>query len=123
MKNPDNLESYKEYYSESGLWDKIASISKKAGVSLIYKALQLYYAATDPVTPWHQKAIIYGALGYLISPVDLIPDSIPIAGLIDDGKALQMAYETCSKHITPAVERNAKNRLSSWFSSSEISKL
>ncbi|MBD5239631.1 MAG: DUF1232 domain-containing protein [Bacteroidales bacterium] len=123
MKAPSNIPSYQKHYSEAGLWDKIASAGKKAGVSLIYKALQLYYAATDSNTSWEKKAIIYGALGYLILPADLIPDFIPVVGFTDDAATLTAAYEASSSSITPAVERNAKNRLSSWFSSSEISKL
>lgn len=123
MRSPTNLPSYQKHYSESGLWDKIASCGKKAGSSLIYKALQLYYAATDPATTWENKAIIWGALGYLILPTDLVPDFIPFVGYGDDAAAIAAAVEAASKSITPTVQCKAKNRMSSWFSASEISKL
>lgn len=122
MKTPSNLPSYQKHYSESSLWDKIASAGKKAGAAIIYKALQLYYAATDPKTSWDKKAIIYGALGYLILPIDLIPDFLPF-GYADDAAALAAACEACSASITPSVITRAKNKMSKWFSQSEISKL
>ena len=123
MRAPSNLPSYQKHYSESGLWEKIASVGKKAGASLIYKALQLYYAAIDPATSWEKKAIIYGALGYLILPTDLVPDFIPFVGYGDDAAALAAALEAASKSVTPTVQSNAKSRMGSWFSASEISKL
>ncbi|MBD5342080.1 MAG: DUF1232 domain-containing protein [Bacteroides sp.] len=116
------IESYQKYYSESNLWQKIASAGKKAGIKLVYEALQLYYAAVDPQTPFDKKLLIWGTLGYLILPTDLIWDFLP-GGFVDDGAALAAAYKASSSCITPVVERNAKTRLSSWFSSSEISKL
>ncbi len=123
MKTPSNIPSFGKHYSESGLWGKIASAGKKAGISVIYKALQLYYAATDSHTPWEKKALIYGALGYFILPIDLIPDVLGAMGYTDDAAVLTAAYDACASNITPTVNYNAKNKISNWFSSSDISKL
>ena len=44
----------------------------------------LYIAGRDPRTPWHAKAIALTVAAYAISPIDLIPDFIPILGYLDD---------------------------------------
>lgn len=46
--------------------------------------LALYYAYRNPDTPWMAKVLIGITIGYLLSPIDLIPDFIPIFGLLDD---------------------------------------
>lgn len=51
------------------IWDKVMSL---------WKFIQ------DPEAPWAGKAIAIGALIYLVSPIDAIPDFIPVAGLTDD---------------------------------------
>lgn len=47
-------------------------------------ALKMYYAATDADTPTWAKTTIYGALGYFISPIDVIPGITPLVGYTDD---------------------------------------
>ena len=44
----------------------------------------LYWAARDPRTPWYAKAVAACTLAYALSPIDLIPDFIPVIGYIDD---------------------------------------
>jgi uncharacterized membrane protein YkvA (DUF1232 family) len=44
----------------------------------------LYIAGRDPRTPWHAKAIALAVAVYALSPIDLIPDFIPIIGYLDD---------------------------------------
>jgi uncharacterized membrane protein YkvA (DUF1232 family) len=44
----------------------------------------LYLAGRDPRTPWHAKAVAIAVAAYAISPIDLIPDFIPILGYLDD---------------------------------------
>ena len=44
----------------------------------------LYLAARDPRTPWYAKAIASLVVAYALSPIDLIPDFIPIIGYLDD---------------------------------------
>ncbi len=47
-------------------------------------ALALWIAARDPRTPWHAKALAACVAAYAFSPIDLIPDFIPVLGLVDD---------------------------------------
>src|SRR5512146_862288 len=44
----------------------------------------LYLAVRDPRVPWYTKALAICVVGYALSPLDLIPDFIPIVGFLDD---------------------------------------
>ncbi len=44
----------------------------------------LYLASRDPRTPWYAKALVAFIIGYALSPIDLIPDFIPLVGYLDD---------------------------------------
>ena len=44
----------------------------------------LYFACRDPRTPWYAKAVGFCVIGYALSPIDLIPDPIPVIGYLDD---------------------------------------
>jgi uncharacterized membrane protein YkvA (DUF1232 family) len=44
----------------------------------------VYLAARDPRVPWYTKALALVVAGYALSPIDLIPDFIPIVGYLDD---------------------------------------
>lgn len=48
------------------------------------ETLALYLAARHPGTPWHARFVIVIVVAYALSPVDLIPDFIPVLGLVDD---------------------------------------
>ena len=44
----------------------------------------LYIAGRDPRTPWHAKTVAIAVAAYALSPIDLIPDFIPVLGYLDD---------------------------------------
>lgn len=113
----EELIRYKEHFSESEFWKKLKKIATKVGVKGVYYALVLFYTLTDPDTPKKYKAVIAGALGYLILPVDLIPDFIPFAGLADDWAALVAAVAFVATSITPEIKARARVKLLSWFPS------
>ena len=111
---------YKDKFSESGFVEKISRVAKRAGVKLVYAALILYYTLESPNISLRDKAYIVGALGYLISPLDLVPDAIPIAGLGDDLAVLLYVLQRVWIDVPDDVKEKAKARLSSWFDDDEI---
>lgn len=84
-------EKYGKQYSEKSFWSKLGKHAKDAGKKVIYSGLVLYYTLENPNIPMKAKATIYGALGYLISPIDAIPDFVPIVGYSDDLGVLGVA--------------------------------
>ncbi len=112
---PEELTKYQKHFSESDFWLKLRTLAKKAGVKLTYYALTLYYTLTDPNTPTKYKAVIAGALGYMILPLDLVPDFLPFAGLADDWAALIAAVTYVASAITPAIKARAREKTEEWF--------
>ena len=111
---------YKDKFSQKGFVEKIARIAKRAGVKLVYAALILYYTLESPNVSLKDKAIIIGALGYLISPLDVVPDAIPIAGLTDDLGVLIYVLQLVWGDVSDEVKERAKSKLSAWFDGDEI---
>lgn len=111
----ENYLNYQKHYSEKGLISKLGSTAKKAGLKVVYAALLLYYVLDDPNVTMADKAKIYGALGYFILPVDLIPDFVPMAGYGDDFTALMWALHSVWKNVTPEMKQRARRKLSTWF--------
>jgi len=112
--------AYKDRFSNSGFVEKISRIAKRAGVKLVYAALILYYTLENPKVSIKDKAIIIGALGYLISPIDVMPDAIPIAGLSDDLAVLIYVLNRVWGDVSEEVKAKAKAKLSQWFDDDEI---
>ncbi len=57
---------------------------KKRARELRTQTYTLYLASRDRRTPWYAKALMIAIVGYAISPVDLIPDFVPVLGYLDD---------------------------------------
>ena len=122
MELPDFM-SYANKFSQSEFAEKIARIAKRAGAKLVYAALILYYTLQSDKVSKSDKAIIIGALGYMISPLDVIPDAIPIAGLTDDLAVLLYVLKKVWTGIDPEIVAQAKEKLSRWFDDDEIAEI
>jgi len=122
MELPDFM-SYANKFSQSEFAEKIARIAKRAGAKLVYAALILYYTLQSDKVSKADKAIIIGALGYMISPLDVIPDAIPIAGLTDDLAVLLYVLKKVWTGIDPEIMEQAKSKLSRWFDEDEIAEM
>ena len=122
MELPDFM-SYANKFSQSEFAEKIARIAKRAGAKLVYAALILYYTLHSDKVSKADKAIIIGALGYMISPLDVIPDAIPIAGLTDDLAVLLYVLKKVWTGIDPEIVEQAKSKLSRWFDEEEIAEI
>ena len=122
MELPDFM-SYANKFSQTEFAEKIARIAKRAGAKLVYAALILYYTLQSDKVSKADKAIIIGALGYMISPLDVIPDAIPIAGLTDDLAVLLYVLKKVWTGIDPEIVEQAKSKLSRWFDEDEIAEM
>ena len=122
MELPDFM-SYANKFSQTEFAEKIARIAKRAGAKLVYAALILYYTLQSDKVSKADKAIIIGALGYMISPLDVIPDAIPIAGLTDDLAVLLYVLKKVWTGIDPEIVDQAKSKLSRWFDEEEIEEI
>ncbi|MCV3209938.1 YkvA family protein [Mesorhizobium sp. YC-39] len=63
----------------------------------------VYLAADDPRTPWYAKALALLVAGYALSPIDLIPDFIPLLGYLDDAIIVPLGILAVVKMIPPEV--------------------
>jgi uncharacterized membrane protein YkvA (DUF1232 family) len=89
------------------------------GSKLVYNVLILYYVMMSPGVPLHIKASIVGALAYVIVPVDLIPDFIPVAGYTDDMAAIVSAVGMVADLITPDIKRKAADKVRDIFGTTD----
>jgi uncharacterized membrane protein YkvA (DUF1232 family) len=61
----------------------LASLKRRVE-DLKRETFALYLATRDPRTPWYAKAFVAVVVAYAVSPIDLIPDFIPVLGVLDD---------------------------------------
>jgi uncharacterized membrane protein YkvA (DUF1232 family) len=72
--------------------------------------IALGLAARDPRTPWYAKAIVVACVAYALSPVDVIPDFIPVIGLIDDLVFIPLALAIAVRFIPEDVLADCRGR-------------
>lgn len=113
--NNDKFNKYKNAYNEQNLISKISKFAKKAGLNTTYYVLLLYNMLISKAISIADKAIVVGALGYFISPFDIIPDFIIGTGFVDDASTLVLALTAVANSITPAIKKIAKKELHKWF--------
>ena len=113
---PVIIEKSQVQYSEQGLREKLGKVARRAGLKVVYAVLLLYYALNSPSISTKDKSIIYGALGYFILPLDLLPDVLPVVGFTDDLSAILLALHAIWKNITPEVKAMAAAKASEIFS-------
>jgi uncharacterized membrane protein YkvA (DUF1232 family) len=63
----------------------------------------IYLAARDPRVPWYAKVLAFAVAGYALSPIDLIPDFIPVVGYLDDIIVVPLGIALVVKLIPPDV--------------------
>ena len=85
---------------------------KARAKSLKGEVYAIYLAARDPRTPWYAKAMIAFIVAYALSPIDLIPDFIPVLGYLDDLLLLPMGIYLALKLIPEEVLIDARCRAS-----------
>ena len=93
----------------------ILKILIKAGRSIAKPALEVLEMAIDPLTPTNVRISLIASLAYLIMPLDLLPDFMPVVGFSDDFVALTAVLSIWSKYMTPAIRIRAEEKLNKLF--------
>lgn len=85
---------------------------KEKAKQLKTEVYALYLAFRDPRVPWYAKALMGLIIGYAISPIDLIPDFIPVLGQIDDliivPAGISIAIKMIPKDVMEECRQKAK---------------
>ena len=77
----------------------------------------VFLCMRHPQTPWYAKALAFATVAYALSPVDLIPDFIPVLGFLDDVLLLPMMVALCVRLIPkPVLEESREKAASLWQS-------
>jgi uncharacterized membrane protein YkvA (DUF1232 family) len=95
-------------------WPLVARIKTWAR-ALKRESIALWFAARDPRTPWTAKALALFTVGYALSPIDLIPDFIPVLGFLDDAILLPGLIWLTLRLVPPAVIADARLRADAWI--------
>ncbi len=87
---------------------------------LKFDTYALYLASKDPRVPWYLKALIALVVGYLFSPIDLIPDFIPFLGYLDDlilaPLAIGLIFRLLPDHLLAEYRQTARQHFDSEIS-------
>lgn len=67
------------------------------------QSLTLYLVARHPGTPWYAKAVAAGTAAYAFSPIDLIPDFVPVLGYLDDLVLIPLGIAVAVRLVPAAV--------------------
>ena len=117
------LQKYEQHYNDSSFLDKVTKYGKLIGINALYKAVQLWFVLQKPDVPASTKAVIMGALGYLIAPLDFLPDLMPVLGYTDDFVAITFALIKVQGYIDEEGERKSKNILAKIYGEEAVSML
>ena len=72
--------------------------------------LALALAVRHPQTPWYAKLVVAGCVAYALTPVDLIPDAIPVVGFIDDLIFIPLAIAFAVRFVPAPVLADCRAR-------------
>lgn len=97
--------------TNENLFAKATSAIGELRNRVLYPALVLKKVMNADSTSQLDKLLVLVALGYLLSPIDVLSDFIPIAGMLDDLGLLLIGVQTVARNVTPAIEGEAKAEL------------
>ncbi|HEY3412798.1 MAG TPA: YkvA family protein [Armatimonadota bacterium] len=81
----------------------------KSAMASLKRELSFYRdIARDPRTPWHSRALLSLAIGYLLSPIDIIPDFIPVIGHLDDAVIVPLLVILAMRSVPRVVVEDCR---------------
>lgn len=83
---------------------------RKWAKDLKRQTLVVYFASRDPRTPWPVRLLAIAVAAYALSPIDLIPDFIPVLGLLDDLILLPLGLALVVRLVPPVVMHSAREQ-------------
>ena len=83
----------------------------------------LYLAARDPRVPWYAKAVAACVAAYALSPIDLIPDFIPVLGYLDDVLLVPLGIALAIRLIPPPILEEHRNTATAQAGKRPISRI
>ncbi len=103
-----DFESHEKYeegkeFVEENLWSKVEKVGKKLSFMKDIKALYNYMM--DSNVPWYRKSIVLGALIYFITPIDSVPDLIPLVGYLDDLGVITAVLKFLGSELIPYYDK------------------
>jgi len=106
----------------NGLATSISSISMSVTDTLKAWArrvkrdgVTLWFAGRHPLTPWYAKALAMFVVAYALSPIDLIPDFIPVLGFVDDALLLPGLIWLVIRLLPPEVLTECRLQADAWM--------
>ncbi|MFC3816741.1 YkvA family protein [Lysobacter sp. GCM10012299] len=88
----------------------MTSTLRKWARALKQQTLVVYFAARDPRTPWLVRLLALFVAAYALSPIDLIPDFIPVLGYLDDLIIVPLGVTLVLRLIPPEVKQSAREK-------------
>ena len=106
------------------LWDKLKTYALQAGRVATKPILTFYYVMHQTETTTLEKALIYGAIAYIIIPSDLLPRrTLSILGILDDAAVIAYVYNKVSSKVTAAIRNQVDTKLDEWFGAEIIEEI
>ncbi len=93
------------------LRDRLSALAKAARRD----AVALWFAVRDPATPLAARLLIGFIVAYALSPIDLIPDFLPLVGYLDEALLLPALVWLALKMLPPLVLAASRDRAERWF--------
>ena len=101
--------------------DWISRYAKKAGRAATRPLLQWWFVMADENTTTWEKALIYGAIAYIIIPGDLVPRRVSrFLGIVDDMAVAALLFDKIDSKLTQEMRDAVENILDDWFGSPDV---
>lgn len=111
LKKAQELGANSDTKDISSLDEKLPAMKKGVIAKIWDKVLFLWEQIKSPEVPVRMKIVIVGALLYLVLPIDVLPDSIPGFGLLDDFAVILAVFREVSKYVIPKLEKKLEEKL------------
>ena len=93
----------------------IGNILKNWAKRIKRDGITLWFARKHPATPWYAKALGLFVVAYALSPIDLVPDFIPVLGYVDDVLLLPGLIWVAIRLLPPNVLAECRNQADTWI--------